>query len=105
MARSYDTADANSWFESGDSFPSLHSSAAFSIGTVFAESGNDDYRWLRRVVGYGVAGYTGYNRVSDNAHWMSDVMAGAALGYYTAHFVMLLPMDEGLMLTFSMAMK
>jgi membrane-associated phospholipid phosphatase len=119
--RPYDTADANSWFESGDSFPSLHSSAAFSIGTVFAESGNDDYRWLRRVVGYGVAGYTGYNRVSDNAHWMSDVMAGAALGYYTAHFVMnrrtvdgaertepsvmLLPMDEGLMLTFSMAMK
>jgi membrane-associated phospholipid phosphatase len=56
-------------------------------------------------VGYGVAGYTGYSRVSDNAHWMSDVMAGAALGYYTAHFVMLLPMDEGLMLTFSMAMK
>jgi membrane-associated phospholipid phosphatase len=116
-----ETADASNWFNGGDSFPSLHSSAAFSIGTVFAESGNDDYRWLRRVVGYGVAGYTAYSRVSDNAHWMSDVMAGGALGYYTARFVMhrrtsdgtestepsvmLLPMDQGLMLTFSMATK
>jgi len=119
--RPYDTANSNSWFNGGDSFASLHASAAFSIGTVFAESGNDDYRWLRRVVGYGVAGATAYSRVSGNAHWMSDVMAGAALGYYTAHFimnrravdgsertepsVMLLPMDEGLMFSFSMALK
>ena len=113
-----ETADANSWFNSGDSFPSLHSSDAFAIGTVFAESGNEDYRWLRRVVGYGVAGATAYGRVSDNAHWLSDVMAGAALGYATADFVMnrrtgkgaepsvmLLPMDQGLMLTFAMAVK
>jgi len=116
--RPNETADANSWFNSGDSFPSLHSSAAYAIGTVFAESGNEDYRWLRRVVGYGVAGATGYSRVSDNAHWLSDVMAGAALGYATAHFVMnrrtdkgaepsvmLLPMDQGLMLTFAVAVK
>lgn len=119
--RPNETADASNWFKGSDSFPSFHSSAAFSIGTVFAESGNDDDRWLRRAVGYGVAGYTAYNRVSDNAHWMSDVMAGAALGYYTARFVMhrrtsdgtestepsvmLLPTDQGLMLTFSVAMK
>ena len=119
--RPYDTANSSSWFNGGNSFPSMHTSAAFSVGTVFAESGNDDYRWLRRVVGYGVAGASAYLRVSDNAHWMSDVMAGAALGYYTAHFVMnrravdgsvstepsvmLLPTDEGLLLGFSMAIK
>jgi hypothetical protein len=116
--RPNETADADSWFNGGDSFPSLHSSAAFAIGTVFAESGNDDYRWLRRVVGYGVAGGTAYSRVSDNAHWMSDAIAGAALGYATAHFimnrrtsnvaepvVMLLPVDHGLMLTFSVVVK
>ena len=50
------TTSANRWRDGGDSFPSVHASAAFAIGMVFAESGNDEYRWLRRLVGYGVAG-------------------------------------------------
>ena len=55
---------------------------------MFAESGSDDYRWLRRFIGYGAAGATGYLRLHDNAHWLSDVVAGAALGIATAHFSM-----------------
>jgi membrane-associated phospholipid phosphatase len=86
--RPNETADSGEWFDGGDSFPSLHSGAAFAIGTVFAESGDDRYRWLRRVVGYGVAGYTAYARVDHNAHWMSDTLAGAAIGYSTARFTM-----------------
>ncbi len=86
--RPNETTDPDEWFASGDSFPSMHSSLAFAIGTVFAESGNDDHRWLRRVVGYGVAGATAYLRVDHNAHWASDVVAGAALGFTTARFTM-----------------
>ncbi len=82
------TTSANRWRDGGDSFPSVHASAAFAIGMVFAESGNDEYRWLRRVVGYGVAGATGYVRVRDNVHWLSDTVAGAALGIATARFVL-----------------
>jgi membrane-associated phospholipid phosphatase len=115
--RPNETDDASQWFKGSDSFPSMHSGAAFAIGTVFAESGNDDYRWLRRVVGYGVAGYTAYARVDHNAHWMSDVLAGAALGYSTAKFTLrrreggdteprastaVVPMGDGVMLTFAM---
>ena len=112
--RPYDTADPDKWFHSGDSFPSLHVSAAFAIGTVFAESGNDKYRWARRILGYGVGAATAYLRVDHNAHWTSDVVAGAALGLATARFTMnrrenadvhssamLVPMDRGLMLTFA----
>jgi hypothetical protein len=84
--RPNETLNANDWRAGGSSFPSLHSSAAFAIGTVFAESGDDEYRWLRRFIGYGTAAATGYLRLHDNAHWLSDVVAGAAVGIATAHF-------------------
>jgi len=82
------TDDANRWRAHGVSFPSGHASAAFSIGTVLAESGGDDYRWVRRTLGYGLATATAYMRLRDNTHWLSDSVAGAALGIATAHFVM-----------------
>jgi membrane-associated phospholipid phosphatase len=82
------TTSPNQWRQGGDSFPSLHASAAFAIGTVFAESGNDEYRWARRIVGYGLASATAYVRVKENVHWLSDTVAGAALGVATARFVL-----------------
>jgi membrane-associated phospholipid phosphatase len=82
------TTSPNEWGKGGDSFPSLHTTVAFAVGTVFAESGNDDYRWIRRIIGYGVATATGYVRTSENVHWLSDSVAGAALGIATARFVL-----------------
>src|ERR1700733_9865431 len=82
------TTSANKWGKGGDSFPSLHTTVAFAVGTVFAESGNDEYRWIRRIIGYGVAGATGYVRTNENVHWLSDSVAGAALGIATAKFVL-----------------
>lgn len=108
------TTDPNHWFESGSSFPSVHVAAAFAIGTVFAESGSGGYRWVTRVLGYGVAGFTAYQRLKHNAHWLSDAVAGAALGASTAVFVLdrtygdarspsalsVVPLDGGLMLAY-----
>ncbi len=82
------TTSPNQWRQGGDSFPSVHASAAFAIGTVFAESGSDEYRWVRRIIGYGIAGATGYVRMHENVHWLSDTIAGAALGIGTARFVL-----------------
>jgi len=82
------TTSPNMWRHGGDSFPSVHVSAAFAIGTVFAESGNDEYRWIRRIIGYGVATGTAYLRVHENVHWLSDTVAGTALGIATARFVL-----------------
>jgi membrane-associated phospholipid phosphatase len=116
--RPHDTLDVDSWFAGGDSFPSGHTSLAFAVGTVFAESGSDRYRWLRRGIGYGAAGLTAYWRLKDNAHWTSDVVAGAALGFTTAQFVMdrrdhshrrvatsIVPVDGGLALAFSLPLN
>ena len=117
--RPNETTDPNQWNEGGDAFPSMHTSLAFAIGTVFAESGGDSYRVLRRIVGYGVAGATGYLRLDHNAHWGSDVVAGAALGFATARFtlnrreqasterttVTVQPTSDGLMLAFVMPLR
>ena len=105
------TDDANSWFSGSSSFPSLHSTSAFAVGTVLAESGNDDYRWLRRLLGYGLGIATSYERMKHNQHWLSDTVAGGALGIASARFVMdrhegaasgfaLLPVRGGAMLTY-----
>jgi membrane-associated phospholipid phosphatase len=112
-----DTTDPNRWFKSGGaSFPSEHTTAAFAVGTILAESGNPEFRWLRRTIGYGVGFGTAYLRMKHNAHWLSDTIAGAALGAATAHFVMnrstqredeegtemsLVPVQGGVMLAFS----
>lgn len=109
------TSDPDEWFKSGGkSFPSEHSTAAFAVGTVLAESGNDDYRWVRRFLGYGLGIATSYLRLEHNAHWLSDTFAGAALGIASAHFAMnrtygtaestsgltLVPVAGGAMLTY-----
>jgi hypothetical protein len=39
-------------------------------------------------LGYAVAGGTAYIRMKDNVHWLSDTVAGAALGMATARFVL-----------------
>lgn len=110
------TTDPNHWFSGGSSFPSEHATMAFAIGTVLAESGNPEYRWIRRVLGYGVGFGTAYLRLKHNAHWLSDTVAGGALGMASAHFVMnrdaqregaedsaisLVPVQNGVMLAYT----
>jgi undecaprenyl-diphosphatase len=81
------TSDPNEWRKGGSSFPSVHVTAATAIGAILAESGSDDYRWVRRILGYGVAGGTMYLRLKHNEHWFSDTVAGAVLGGSSARFV------------------
>jgi membrane-associated phospholipid phosphatase len=104
-----ETTDPNKWRSGGSSFPSNHVTAAFAVGTVFAESGSDDYRWVTRFVGYGMAVGTGYLRLEHNQHWLSDVVAGAALGTASAFFVLhrtypagltVVPIERGVMVAF-----
>ena len=109
----YQTSDPNEWFKSGGkSFPSEHATASFAIGTVLAEAGSDDYRWLRRVLGYGLGVGTSYLRLKHNQHWLSDTVAGGSIGIASAQFTLnheyrnqesrfaLVPVQGGAMLTY-----
>jgi len=116
--RPNETTNDNEWRKGGSSFPSLHVTAAAAIGTVLAESGNDEYRWIRRFMGYGIAAGTGYLRLKHNEHWFSDTVAGAALGASSARFVIdrdrrtdhsstltLIPINGGAMLSYSVPLQ
>ncbi len=65
----------------GSSFPSGHTTAAFSAATVFAEEYRD--KPIVPIIAYSMATLVGITRITQNAHWATDVLAGAALGYVT----------------------
>ncbi len=62
-----------------DAFPSGHTSMAFSIATVYAIMYKDNV--AVPIISYTIASLVGLSRLTEHAHWMSDVFVGAALGY------------------------
>ncbi len=87
---------AHTWFKAktsfisgGQSFPSGHAITAFSIATVFADRYRR-HRWVQWVA-YSLAGVVGCSRVTLQAHFPSDVVAGAILGFVISRDVVLRP--------------
>lgn len=71
------------------SFPSGHAISAFGVAAVFAAR-YGRHRWVPWVA-YGLASLAALSRIPDQAHFPSDVFAGAALGYAVSRFVVLPP--------------
>jgi membrane-associated phospholipid phosphatase len=65
------------------SFPSGHSSNAFALATVAERH----YGWKVGVPAYALAAAIGYARVVRDKHYLSDSVAGAALGYIVGRTV------------------
>lgn len=65
------------------SFPSGHASTAFSLATVASHH----YGWKVGVPAYAVAAGIGLSRVESNRHHLSDVIAGATLGFVVGRTV------------------
>jgi len=91
--------DGPSWSASADrtSFPSGHAASAFSVATVVGQE-YADVRWAPSLA-YGLAALTAASRVYGNKHWLSDVVLGSALGYFTARAVWARHPAEGRRLT------
>ncbi|MGY0037497.1 phosphatase PAP2 family protein [Pedobacter sp. NJ-S-72] len=67
---------------SGDdkfSFPSGHTANAFAAAEFLNQEYRDVSPWIG-YAGYTVATATGVLRMYNNAHWLSDVIAGAGAG-------------------------
>lgn len=68
-----------------NSFPSAHSTIAFTLATAFARE-FPDKKWVAPVA-YSIASLTALSRVYDNRHWASDILVGAALGHFVTKAV------------------
>lgn len=67
------------------SFPSGHTTVAFAAATVFAM----EYKnrpWIP-IFSYSAATLIGFSRITENKHWATDVLFGAAIGYLTGRQV------------------
>ena len=66
-------------------FPSGHTSATFASATVLQKH----LGWKVGVPSYALASFVGWTRIRDRAHWLTDVIFGAALGTVSARTVTL----------------
>jgi membrane-associated phospholipid phosphatase len=61
----------------GASFPSGHTTQAFALASVIAS--HYESPWVKATA-YGLASAVGWSRIENNAHFTSDVVAGAIIG-------------------------
>jgi membrane-associated phospholipid phosphatase len=74
----YKFPSQTSGLSTNSSFPSGHTTAAFAAATVYAM----EYRhhpWIP-ILSYTFATAVGISRMTENKHWPTDVLVGAALG-------------------------
>ena len=60
-------------------FPSGHTTLAFAAATVYAMEYRD--RPAVAIIAYSAASLVGLTRITENKHWASNVLVGAALGH------------------------
>jgi membrane-associated phospholipid phosphatase len=63
-----------------NSFPSGHTAQAFAAATFLSEEYKHKFKWIP-YISYGVATLVGILRMANNKHYISDVLAGAGIGY------------------------
>lgn len=83
------------FFDTHSSFPSGHATVAFALSKSLSD--DIDRRWAS-VGLYTLAAASAYARLIDDMHWASDLVAGAAVGYFSAALVrsrILRPHHEG----------
>ena len=71
-----------------NSFPSGHTATAFAAATFMAKEYGHLSRWYA-IGAYATATGVGVMRILNNRHWVSDVLAGAAVGILSTNVVYL----------------
>jgi hypothetical protein len=71
------------------SYPSSHTSVSFTLAEVLHQEFKEKSVWIS-VSGYLLASSVGAMRILNNRHWLSDVVAGAGFGIFSAKLTYLL---------------
>lgn len=83
--RPLDGADRSEFFHGGSSFPSGHATQTWAVATVIANEYKD--RPAVQIAAYGVATAVSVARFTGHKHYLSDVVAGSALGWGIGRYV------------------
>src|SRR6185369_8208882 len=84
-ARPLDGHGRSEFFDGGSSFPSGHATQAWAVATVIAHEYKD--RPAVQIAAYGIASAVSVARFTGHNHYISDVLAGSALGFGIGKFV------------------
>lgn len=77
--------ERSEFFDGGTSFPSGHSTQAWAVAAVIASEYK--HRPAVQIAAYGIASAVSVARFTVHKHYLSDVVAGSALGYGIGKFV------------------
>jgi membrane-associated phospholipid phosphatase len=83
--RPYMAHDHPKWFDGGASFPSGHAIAAWSLASVISRQ-YPHHKWVPLLT-YGLAATVSAARFTAQQHYLSDVVAGGAIGWFIGHYV------------------
>lgn len=72
-------------FSRYDAFPSGHTIMAVSLATVISEQ-YKEHKWVP-ITMYSLAAISGLSRVTEDTHWLSDIIIGGSLGYGIGKFI------------------
>jgi len=84
-ARPMTGIERSEFFEGGNSFPSGHSTQAWAVATVIASEYHN--RRSVQVAAFATATAVSFARFTGHKHYLSDVIAGSALGYGIGKYV------------------
>ena len=84
-ARPMEGRERSEFFDGGNSFPSGHSTQAWAVATIVA-SEYKDHRSVQ-IAAFASAGAVSFARVAEHKHYLSDVIAGSALGWGIGKYV------------------
>lgn len=84
-ARPADGIERSEFFDGGSSFPSGHSTQAWAAATIIASEYNDNR--TVQIAAYATASAVSFARFAGHRHYLSDVIAGSALGYGIGKYV------------------
>ena len=77
--------ERSEFFDGGASFPSGHSTQAWAVAAVIASEYK--HRPAVQIAAYGIASAVSVARFTGHKHYLSDVVAGSAMGYAIGKFV------------------
>lgn len=76
------------------SFPSGHTTEAFAVATVLDVDLREKFGYWHSPVVYGIAASVGISRVYDHAHYLSDVILGAGIGWSVGYWIASKPRNQ-----------